>query len=165
MQNTNTKKRTIEVVVQAEPDGASMLFDAEGSVHIADTPEALGRWAVALAQDENTPEVDFGKPSGRWTEFASRVMGELGGKSIAPEEEATAVHLIVQFAMSDDDAAQVRAVVSPSRGRPRSALSVVALGTLLDEFARDESQPNVPAGAPPDAAMGLAEQAAACFLG
>ncbi len=160
-----TQQKTIEVVVQAEDDGASLLFDHAGNIHVADDANALGRWVLELAANESTPSVEFGKPSGRFLELASRLMDQQGIPRAATAD-ATAVHIVVQVRLElEEDAAPglESAVVHPQRGRVRLARSVEELGKLCDELARDDGQPKVPGGAPPDAFSELLSRGATCI--
>ncbi len=155
MDRPNTK--AIEIVIQPDDDGASIVFDHAGSVHVAADADALGRWVVDIAADPRTPAVTFGKGS-RWLELARRALEAQGLESGPPESECVAVHVLVQLAV-DNDGALVSAAAHPPVGKLRAATTAEKLGAILDTIARDENQPRVPPGSPPDALASLAESA------
>lgn len=154
--------KTFEVVVQPDEGATSILFDHAGSAYVAADPSMLGRWALDLARDVRTPSVEFNK-GGRWLELGKRLLESAGVPSEAPDADLVAVHLLVQVTL-DDEGDIVTAAVYPPAGRLRVATDVEKLGQVLDALARDEAQPRVPPGAPPNPFESFAEQAAKALL-
>lgn len=137
-------KATIELVIVAS-DGAFLLWDARGTNYVATDREALARWVLEVAADENTPTVEFGAPKGgAWVVAATRVLDAVTRKA-EKVEDAVGVHVVIQW--SSDPWSTV---VWAPRGGPRAALNPLKLGELLADIAVDSAQPRVPAGAPPD---------------
>lgn len=144
-------KACIEVVVVAS-DGCFLLWDARGMNYVALDDESIARWVVELAEDEETPTVEFGAPKGgAWMQTATKIVNTLAKREGATED-AVGVHIVVQWQREPWSA-----VVWAPRGGPRATLSPAKLGEVLRELALDKGQPRVPAGAPPDPGQHIVE--------
>lgn len=138
------QKACIEVVIVAS-DGAFLVWDSRGTNYVAIETDALARWIIELAQDDETPTVEFGSPKGgAFMAAATRIVDTLSPKRDGAEE-LVGVHVVVQWS-----AQPWSAVVWAPKGGPKAALAPDKLGQLLATVAVDPDQPRVPAGAPPD---------------
>lgn len=148
--------RTVALVAYASGDFVN-FWAGEETMYVATEDDELGRWVIEAVLDEKNEAVPMAGPSGQapWMRFAARLAhAYLPAADDEDSAENVAVHLVCRVQRRDIDGSFV-AVVWPPRGAPRNAKTAADLGRIIREVAKDDSQPKVPAGPPPDAGREL----------
>lgn len=154
-----TACRSVALIAHASGDFVN-LWAGEETMYVAVEDDELGRWAVECVFDEKNEAVAMGGASGQspWLRAASRVaQAYLPASDEEEGEQKVAVHLVCRVQRRDADGSIV-AVVWPPRGAPLNARNEAELGRIIREVAKDDSQPKVPAGPPPDAGRDLLDR-------
>lgn len=140
-----SKSRCVEVVV-VKSDTVLLLWDANGTTHVAADAEQAARAVERICEDSTIPDVAFASPrGGAFQRAATRVIEQVTQRADVDVADAVGIHLVFQHC-----ADPWSMVVWPPKGTPRAATDRTKLGTLLDQLLADDTLPKVPAGAPPD---------------